>query len=284
MNTEIFSHPYLHLLRPKQWIKNILVFTPAFFAGALFTPQTLIEAAFAFVAFCGAASAVYIFNDLKDKDEDATHPRKRSRPLAKGNVKTNTALVLLGVSFLVALLSAVMVPAVLFPLFAYVVLNIGYTLFLKQIPVIDVVVVAFFYVLRVVVGGIATDIILSPWIILATFFLALFLVVGKRRGEKLGTQTRTALKSYAPQTLDALLLASAVLSVLAYTMWVVFIHPSSFGVYSVGIVTAVIFKMMNRLYLQPEDGETPETAVFVDPWILVLTVLWGLLMLSLLYL
>lgn len=278
------SRALITLLRPHQWVKNVLVFAPMVFAGALFSPSAIFASAFAFLAFCAAASAVYIFNDLRDIEEDRAHPKKHKRPLANGSVKIKEALVLLGVAFASALLLSLLTPSLLHIIFLYIGLNIVYTLFLKHVAIIDSVFVSSFYVLRVVAGGVVAHVTLSPWIILATFFLALFLVVGKRKGEHTLPKRRVALDGYAKETLDALLLGSALLSVATYSLWVILTHPTTLAVCSVMVVTAVVFRMLNRLYLHPEDAETPEKAVFKDKWILAATVVWGLLMLALLYL
>ncbi len=272
------------LLRPHHWVKNVLVFAPVVFAGALFSPSAMVASAIAFLAFCAAASAVYIFNDLRDIEEDRAHPKKQQRPLANGSVTVKEALTLLGVAFACALLFSLATSSLLHIIFLYIGLNIVYTLFLKHVAIVDSVFVSSFYVLRVVAGGVVAQVTLSPWIILATFFLALFLVVGKRRGEHAHPKRRVALDGYAKETLDGLLLGSALLSVATYSLWVILTHPTTLAVCSVMVVTAVVFRMLNHLYLHPEDAETPEKAVFKDKWIFIATILWGFLMLGLLYL
>lgn len=274
---------FLALIRPRQWVKNVLIFAPAVFAGTVFSPQTFGAALLTFLAFCAGASAVYIFNDLKDIEEDQAHPQKQHRPLAKGLLREYDALIALGVSFGVSVALSFLVQGLLAIIVLYLVLNILYTLFLKRIAVVDVAFVSSFYVLRVVAGGVATGTALSSWIILATFFLALFLVVGKRRGEFEQSQKRTSLHGYAKETLDTLLIGAGILAVCAYSLWAVLIHSSSLAVYSVILVTAVIFRVMNHLYQHPEEGETPEYMVFSDRWIFGATVLWGFLMFILLY-
>jgi decaprenyl-phosphate phosphoribosyltransferase len=275
--------PYFRLARPRQWVKNVLVFTPAFFAGSLFAPASFGAAVVAFVTFSLAASAVYVFNDLQDLEEDRRHPHKKDRPLASGALSERDALVMLGVLVGLAFLATLLVPALTGIMLLYLGLNVLYSLFLKRVAIVDVAFVSSFYVLRVVAGGVATGVLLSPWIILATFFLALFLIIGKRRGEERLPMKRASLAEYAPQALDAMLLASAILAIASYSLWSVLVHPSSLAPYSVIPVTAVIFRMLNHLYRSPEVGERPEHAVFGDRWILALTVLWGLSMLALLY-
>lgn len=268
-------YPYVKLMRPSQWTKNLLAFAPAFFAGALLDAETFAASAGAFAAFCLAASAVYILNDVRDCAHDAKHPRKCKRPLPSGAATVPLALL---VALLLAggsLSFALWLPALLPVLLAYLALNLAYTLVLKRVAVLDIILVAFFYVLRIAAGGAAAGIELSPWIILATFFLALFLICAKRRGEAHRKERRAVLEQYAPETLSALFSLSAALALASYGLWSVLAHPGTLAVYSTIPVAAVLFRMMNFLYLHPEEGETPEVVVFKDGWVLALTIVWA---------
>lgn len=276
--------PYLLLMRPRQWVKNALIFAPAFFAGALFTKATFIPSFFAFVAFCLLASSVYVLNDLIDCEEDKKHPKKCLRPLPAGKARKQHAFFLCIVLALVAAGVATLVPAVYPVLALYFILNIAYSLALKQVPIVDLGIVASFYLFRIIAGGAAAAVLLSPWIILATFFLALFLAAGKRRGEYQRSEKRKALEGYAKETLDALLVGSAVLAIASYGLWTVLAHPADYAVYSVVPVSIVVFLMLNRLFLSPERGEMPEILVFTDRWVFALTAFWALGMLGLFYL
>ena len=215
-----------------------------------------------------------MFNDLIDCEEDKKHPKKSLRGLPSGSVSRQGATAL---CILLAVVSCVLVfctlPALLSILFIYLGLNVLYSLSVKHTAVVDIILVAFFYVIRIMFGGIATDVPLSPWIILATFFLALFLVTGKRKGEYLQPERRKVLGSYAPQTLDSLLIGSAALALASYGLWSVLAHPSTVAVYSVIPVAAILFRMMNNLYLKPEEAESPEIMVFTDHWVSALAVL-----------
>lgn len=277
--------PYIALMRPKQWVKNGLIFAPAFCAGVLFVPDAFDSLFLAFAAFSLAASAVYAGNDLVDRHEDAKHPKKRERPLPSGRASPRLALLLLVILVVGSIFVASLVPGLLPVLAVYAVLNLAYSLALKRVAILDTVLVALFYVLRVVAGGVAAGVALSPWIVLATFFLALFLVAGKRRSEyeRAGGERRKSLDGYARETLDALLAGSAALALSSYGLWSVLVHPSSYAVYTIIPVVAVLFRSLNLFYLKPEAGESPEMMVFRDPWILVLTALWGLGMLGLFY-
>lgn len=178
----------ISLIRPQQWVKNGFVLMPLFFGGLLFNPWCWKQAIIAFIAFSLMASTIYCLNDLKDIEADRLHPRKCKRPLASGQLKPTHAIIImvvLAISSLAlssSLLGAASLKVTLL-LLTYLVINIAYCFKLKQYAIIDVFVVSFGFVLRLVAGGIACNIWLSPWIVLMTFLLALFLAFAKRRDD-----------------------------------------------------------------------------------------------------
>jgi decaprenyl-phosphate phosphoribosyltransferase len=267
--------PYITLLRPKQWIKNVLVLAPVFFAAEALD-STLVQKALAAAAiFCVASSVVYVLNDIVDASHDRLHPRKRARPIASGIVPASHAWALFFVLFVLLIFLLAMLP-IMFPVIAiYVLGNLLYTLFLKHIAIVDIAAVAFFYVLRVLAGGIATATYVSPWIILCALFGALFIIIGKRRAEFARETKRRVLDSYSKQALDALLVAAATLAITSYGLYSVLgTTKSPYAVYSTFFVFAAIFRLVNRMYAEDEDAEYPETLVFKDPWVLLVSVLW----------
>lgn len=277
--------PYIAVMRPQQWLKNLLIPAPAFFAGTLLTPEVAIPVLVAVAAFSLTASAVYAINDIADRADDARHPAKRRRPVASGTLSLRAAgffaLVLLASGSLLARF----VPGLSALLLAYVALNLLYSRFLKHVAVVDIAVVAFFYVARLVAGSIAAGVTLSPWITLATFFLALFLVCGKRYGEFSRMDGRRAvLRGYSREALMGMLAASAALSIASYGLWTVLAHPSPLAVYTVIPVCAVIFRSLNRICGDPTGAEVPELSTLEDPWTLWLTASWALSMGALFYL
>lgn len=153
---------YLRLMRPFQWVKNLLVFAPLFFAVTAFDPVTLQRAALAFVAFCAAASAVYVMNDIVDRERDAEHPVKRQRPVASGEVPVRGAWILCFALIAICGLVVWSVPQTAVIVGIYIALNIVYSTYLKHVAVADIVCVASFYVMRVLAGGLATGIYVSP--------------------------------------------------------------------------------------------------------------------------
>lgn len=214
------------LLRVHQWVKNAFLFFPAFFAGALFQPDVLWRTGWGFVLFSLAASAIYLFNDLRDVEQDRLHPEKSRRPIAAGEVPLG-----LVPWFSLALAAAALAGAwLLEPMFAavlatYMVMNLLYTIRLKRIPIVDVSIIAIGFILRLYGGSVLAMVPNSHWIYLVTFLLALFLALAKRRDDLLqadgGAGLRASLKGYNVEFVDASMITLAVLTVQSYIMYTV---------------------------------------------------------------
>lgn len=266
--------PYMELMRPMQWVKNLLVFSPIFFAHQVFNFGTLTNGVLAFIVFSLFASAVYVMNDLADADLDRAHPRKRSRPIARGAINETKAVAFIVMLLAAATIALAFVPALVPIALIYFGLNVMYSFRLKHVAVIDVLLVAIFYILRVVAGGLATNLPLSPWIILCVFFGSLFIIVGKRRAEAHLVSKRSVLDSYSPQALDAMLNVTAGLAIISYGLYSILGHNSPRLVYSTIFVVFVFFRMLNDIYVRPSEAETPEKLVFKDRWILASFMGW----------
>lgn len=265
---------YLKLLRPQQWIKNLLVFAPIFFAVSVFNHQAFTKSFLAFVIFSFASSLVYVLNDIFDYEQDRMHPSKQTRPIASGQVSFGEASWLIVFLVLVLILFLYFLPVIVWPILIYILLNGSYSAWFKHIPVVDVVVVSTFYILRVVVGGLATKVYVSPWIILCVLFGALFIVVGKRRAEYYQGAKRKVLEEYSKEALDFMLGASVALAIISYGIYSVIGHHSNYLVYSVVFVLFALFKMLNRIYTHPSEAESPEILVFKDRWVLASFLAW----------
>lgn len=216
----------IHLIRMPQWVKNIFVWIPAFFAGILFQGDVLIRLCLGFLAFGFLASSIYIINDYNDVAQDRLHPLKRHRPLAAGTVNRRFALVLSVVLLVSALLIGYSLSHTGFYILAvYFILNLLYTFFLKKIAIVDIVIIAFGFLLRVLFGiqiiGIAT----SKWLVLMTFLLALFLGLAKRRDEFIifakGIKSRDSMTGYNLPFLDASLVFTASIATVSYLMYTI---------------------------------------------------------------
>lgn len=185
-NVATFILNILLEMRIKQWTKNLLVFASAIFSGAILNPTTLIDAFIGFLSFSFMASTIYIINDLVDVEKDRRHPDKRRRPIASGAINIPSAIVLAVFTFIIAAGLAIYVNNYVFlAVLVYFVMNLSYSLYLKHVVLIDVMIIAAGFVLRAVTGALAVDGVLTSWFILCTLGLSLFLALGKRRHELL---------------------------------------------------------------------------------------------------
>lgn len=227
----------IRLVRPKQWLKNVFVLIPVFFGGRLSDVHDLLATAFAFVAFSFAASSIYCFNDIIDAEADRRHPVKCSRPVARGAVTMRQAYMLMAQMILLALCvvlcgrylsvftpsQALRVGGVIA---GYWLLNLAYCAWLKKYAIVDVSVIAFGFVLRVLAGGFATDIIPSRWLVLMTFLLTLFLSLAKRRDDVLrmnatGEAPRTNTIRYNLTFINQAITITASITTVCYIMYTV---------------------------------------------------------------
>jgi 4-hydroxybenzoate polyprenyltransferase len=275
---------YLKLLRPLQWIKNIFIFVPLVFARELFVSEKLVTTLTAFVVFCFVASSMYIINDLLDKEQDALHPTKRFRPLAAGTVSifraSTLVLILLSSS---ALVVYYYIPQIAIILGIYIILNILYSGYLKNIVVVDIVIVSVFYLCRILVGGFATDTYISRWLVLCTIFLTLFIIVGKRRSEQIHHHQRKVLQFYTPQLLDLFLAITTALTLVAYGIYSVLGVTSEHAVYSMLFVLVGVFRYLYLIY-SSSQAEYPEKIAVTDKVIIMSVVGWGIGMYYIFYL
>lgn len=214
----------LRAMRPRQWIKNVLVLTAPLAAGELFRSAVLLPALAALVAFCLVSATVYLVNDVRDVEEDKLHPRKRLRPIAAGELSTRTALVLAAVAGVLGLgIGFVTAPLLGATLVIYLVLQVLYSLLLKHRPVVDLAVVAAGFLLRAIAGGVAADIPLSQWFLLVASFGSLFMVAGKRYSEivDLGAEagTRRSLERYSASYLRFVWTLAAATVLISYGLW-----------------------------------------------------------------
>ena len=215
----------LRLLRPHQYIKNLFIFLPLFFAMKITDFHLFSNTFVAFVAFSLSASAIYILNDYHDIEEDRLHPKKRFRPLASGEVSKAQALRIMLVLIVAGfgVMASLSIDA-LFILAFYTLMNVAYILRLKHIAILDVTIIAIGFVLRLFIGSAVTDISLSMWIVVMTFLLALFMALAKRRDDVLiyndtGRKMRKAVDGYNLRFLDTAMAIMASVVIVAYTIY-----------------------------------------------------------------
>jgi decaprenyl-phosphate phosphoribosyltransferase len=211
-------------MRPRQWVKNLLVLAAPLAAGRLFEPAVIKGTALAFVAFCLISAAVYLVNDVRDVAEDRQHPTKRFRPIAAGELKPATALVLAAVLAACGLALGFLVSMPLgITMVVYVALQLLYSAYLKHLPVVDLAMVASAFLLRAIAGGVATGIPLSQWFLLVAAFGSFFMVAGKRYSEMkaLGGDagTRRSLTRYSESYLRFAWMMAAVMVLISYSLW-----------------------------------------------------------------
>lgn len=286
--SEIVARPVSRLpapvraLRPRQWVKNLLVVLAPLAGGVLFQPAVLSGVALAFVAFCLVSSAVYLLNDIRDVEEDRLHPRKRFRPIAAGELRVPVAAALgvvlglagLGLGFWTA-------PALGVTLVVYVVIQILYSGVLKHLRVIDLAVVSSGFLLRAIAGGVAVGVDLSQWFLLVASFGSLFMVAGKRYSELVSVGadagTRKSLDRYSASYLRFVWMLAAVLVVTSYSLWA-FENPgtSALGVPWTAISIAPFTLGMLQYALEVDAGEAgePEDVVLHDHVLQGLGVIW----------
>jgi decaprenyl-phosphate phosphoribosyltransferase len=211
-------------MRPRQWVKNVLVATAPLAAGQLFAGSTLARVGLAFVAFCLVSGTVYLVNDVRDIDEDRLHPRKRFRPIAAGELSSRAAIAVAVVTGVIGLALGFLVARPLgVTLLVYLALQILYSAFLKHLPVVDLAMVASGFLLRAIAGGVATDIPLSQWFLLVAAFGSFFMVAGKRYSEMKAiggdAGTRRSLTRYSESYLRFAWMLSAVMVLISYSLW-----------------------------------------------------------------
>ena len=272
------------LLRPMQWSKNTVLFAALIFAKHLFVVSDLITVTLGFLAFCGLASGAYVMNDLRDCERDREHPLKSLRPLPSGRVRRGTAMALSVTLVLAGMLAAIALrPA--FGLLAgvYFVLQVAYTFWLKEVVILDVMSIAAGFVIRAVAGGVLIMVPVSPWLIICTFLLALFLGFSKRRHELIllearATNHRASLKEYSPYFLDQMIAVVTASTVVAYAIYTA--SPEvrdKLGTDKLYLtIPFVLFGIFRYLYLvhQREEGGNPTQLLLRDQPLLIDVLLW----------
>ncbi len=216
---------FLSLLRIHQYVKNLFIFLPLFFALKITDFYLLFNAVVAFFAFSLLASAVYIFNDLRDVEEDRLHPRKKHRPLASGAISKLSAMLIMAILLVAGF--AVMValsPSAAAISALYVMTNVAYSVFLKRLAIVDISIIAIGFILRLFIGSVVTSIHLSGWIVIMTFLLALFMALAKRRDDLLiylntEKKVRKVIDGYNIQFLDTAMAIMAAVVIVAYTSY-----------------------------------------------------------------
>lgn len=280
----MFLKKFIISLRPQQWIKNFFVFAALIFARK-FTDMAAIEKALAaFALFCLVSSGIYLINDVVDCDRDKQHPIKKNRPIASGEVNKKLALVLAVVLIILsASLSFIINRELSAVVLAYALLNLFYSLYLKNVVILDIISIAVGFVLRVIAGAVAVGVVFSSWLLLCTFFLTLFLAIGKRKNELVvlgGADQRAVLKGYSLELLDqmnAVVLPSTLITYALYTF------TSGHSQWLVITVPVVLYGLFRYLYIVDKkrvSGNGPSDDLLYDRPLQLTVTVWILIILA----
>jgi len=277
---------YLKLLRPKDWAKNLFLFIPAFFAGNLFVSKDILLLLGGFVTFCCFASSIYIINDYRDIEDDRKHPQKCKRPLASGMVKKNAAVL---ICILLIIIGSILGYSVdhsfkfLFVTGIYFFMNLAYSFGLKNIAILDILILAAGFVLRVKGGAVIGNIDPTHWLITMTFLLALFMSIAKRRDDILlkistGMDMRKSVKGYNLDFLNTMLGLFCAIIIVVYILYTVdtptYIHFKAYRLYYTSLfVIAGVMRYLQITFVQEKSG-SPTEILYKDRFIQVTLLLW----------
>lgn len=281
---------YIKLLRIKHYIKNLLVFIPLFFSGLLLKANNFLIAIVGFICFCLVASSVYIINDIKDKESDSKHEIKKNRPIASGKVSIPSAILEL---FLLLIICIVLIILFKFSLGAilllslYLVLNIGYSLWFKKIPILDITIIAFGFVIRVLYGAQLFDISVSSWLYLTILTISFYLALGKRRNEitKIGDKARSVLNYYSKEFLDKNMYVCLTMALIFYSLWTIENNVSEYsGLLIWTIPLVLVISMKYSFDIEKNNFGDPTEIILNDKIIIILSMCLCVIVFLILYL
>lgn len=285
---------FLKLIRVKHWLKNILVFLPIFFSINILDPKYIKLSILAFIVFCLSSSIVYIINDLKDLEKDKNHPIKKERPLASGVISKNQAILTIIILSIILVITTVFLYTIVNSILVfiipviYIVMNILYSYILKDIPIIDVGIIVLGFVLRVMYGGIVTDIEVSKYLYLMIIFGAFFLGFGKRRNEiiKNGSKSRKSLDLYNKDFLDKNMYVMLGLAVVSYTLWCVDKSTitrvgNDYLFWTIPIV--IIILQLYSLNIEGNSYGDPIEVILSDKKLIIMSIIYSIIMTIILY-
>jgi 4-hydroxybenzoate polyprenyltransferase len=284
---------YIQLIRPEQWIKNVILFAGLIFSKKIFELDSLFNTCIAFLLFSFVASSQYVVNDYLDREEDALHPEKKHRPLASGKLDAGLALIFTGILLPTALVgSYALNPKFFYLVLFYLGFNLIYSKFLKHMVILDVMSIAIGFVIRAIAGAVVIGVDFSSWLLLCTFMLALFWGFSKRRGELVilegnASQHRKILEEYSISFLDTMLGIVATMTLMSYVMYCTSPYTiKNLGtdkmIYTVPIVTYAIFRSMYIIYIK-NMGHNPTKAILKDKTVLFSGLIWVVLVVFLMY-
>ena len=294
---------YLKAFRVNQWIKNLVVFTAIIFSGKLFDMTLLLSSISAFFVFCLLSSASYLLNDVIDYPYDIKHPTKKERPIAAGLISMQQATFLV---FIITLASLILSISISFPFFllclSFILLHFFYSIYLKKQPVIDIFVISFAFMIRTFAGQVVSGFHIPIWLLLTIFYVSLFMATVKRHAELVvqGKDTRESLGRYQSHLIDFLTYIFATSTIIAYSTYTY--SPEATGATSLGVLSGLGSNLEPRKWMmitiplvvygiaryaqllyEKAQGERPEKVITTDAPLIVTIILWGLIVIGLIY-
>ena len=286
---------YIQLLRVTNWLKNIFVLFPLVFSLKLFDQNSIINSIIAFLAFCFISSTIYILNDIVDVEQDKLHPRKKNRPLAAGIIKKSTAITLIFILLLFTALSLYFLPLYsIYTIATYALLNLLYVIILRNVFLIDSIIISLNFVLRVLEGCFAIEVLPSKWILVVTFFTALFLAFIKRKSELIilsenAENHRKTLKEYSISLLDKYIYICTTIAITGYMFYsidpnVIKIFQTDKLIYSLIFVVLGFFRFiqLSESSKYGKEGD-PTTIIIKDTYIKIIILSWLIYIIGIIY-
>ncbi|MFZ5968851.1 MAG: decaprenyl-phosphate phosphoribosyltransferase [Bacillota bacterium] len=275
-------------MRPKQWTKNLLIFAGILFSNNLFDTALFIRSLLGFLLFCLLSGSVYIINDIVDIEKDRLHPKKCKRPIPSGQVSVRQAVILTGLVFPITIYYAFYLSRIFGLIgFGYFLLVVVYSFILKNIVILDVMAIAAGFVMRAAAGAVLINVRISPWLLLCTILLSMFLALHKRKSEMLSVakgqkQSRKILEDYTPELINDMLHIVTSSTVMAYSLYT---FTSDHSIYMMGTIPFVIYGIFRYQYIvhTKDMGETPELVLLSDKPLIVNVLLWGVSCVGILY-
>ena len=279
---------YLKLMRVKHYLKNVLVALPVIFAGVALHPVNIFKTLIAFITFSLTSSIIYIINDIRDVEKDRKHPVKKKRPIASGEVSIKAAIIL-AILLFVATIAILYFSGLLFNygvivLLVYFVLNLGYSFGLKDIPLVDITILASGFVLRALYGGLLLNIDLSNWLFLTVLSGSFYMALGKRRNELIkleGKETRKVLKYYTKEFLDKNMYMFLSLSIVFYSLWSTLGVDNRFFKFSSILVILILMKY--SLNVEQDSLGDPIEVILGDKILIILAFIYAAYCFAVLY-
>lgn len=268
----------INLIRVRQWYKNLLVFIALIFAGKALNYSDLSAVLLAFVSLCAVSSAVYIFNDIIDKEKDKQHSEKKNRPIASGKISVKTGALLSGLLLAIGFGISFLLPSNFTLLLVVIIaINLLYSFWLQRILFVDVITIAFLLLLRAIAGGFAINVSISSWLLLCTFILALFLALAKRKSDLLNYKAQYDQEGYSENLLNSLLLVCIAVLLTSYAIYTFFTHLQSyFFALTLPIAFFLAFRFYYLITINHEAAKKAED-VFYDKQMLAGMAVWLIL-------